>query len=131
MTTHATRTDKPVTLTLPRLLLHLEGLAVFLAAIALYITQIQGAWWLFLLLLFLPDVSMLGYALNPKLGAITYNLVHTYTTPILLGALALVIGWQTGELLAVMLLAHIGMDRTLGYGLKYAEGFKVTHFSRL
>lgn len=60
-----------------------------------------------------------------------YNLVHTYTTPIILGALALVIGWQTGELLAVMLLAHIGMDRTLGYGLKYAEGFKVTHFSRL
>jgi hypothetical protein len=72
MTTHATRTDKFVTRSLPRLLLHLEGLTVFLAAIALYITQIQGAWWLFLLLLFLPDISMLGYALNPKLGAITY-----------------------------------------------------------
>ncbi len=134
MTTPSPGTDtsySATSISLPRLLLHLEGLAVFLAAIALYVIHIQGTWWLFLLLLFVPDISMIGYLLNPKIGAITYNLIHTCTLPIVLGALAVVMGWQTGELIAVMLLAHIGLDRTIGYGLKYADGFKVTHFSRV
>jgi hypothetical protein len=26
---------------------------------------------------------------------------------------------------------HIGIDRMLGYGLKYAEGFRFTHLGRI
>jgi hypothetical protein len=33
--------------------------------------------------------------------------------------------------LALILFAHIGIDRWLGFGLKYPSGFKDTHLQRL
>ncbi len=33
--------------------------------------------------------------------------------------------------LALILFAHIGIDRLLGFGLKYPSGFKDTHLQRL
>ncbi len=115
---------------LPRLLLSLEGLAVLVGAVALY-SQQSGAWVAFLLLLFTPDLGMLGYLANPRTGAAVYNIVHTYALPITLALVALAAGWHTGVSLALVWAAHIGMDRTLGYGLKYASGFKDTHFQRV
>lgn len=115
---------------LPRLLLSLEGLAVLVGAVALY-SQQSGEWGAFLLLLLAPDLGMLGYVANPRVGAAVYNIVHTYALPITLALVALAAGWHTGVSLALIWGAHIGMDRTLGYGLKYASGFKDTHFQRV
>lgn len=107
-------------------LLRLEGLAALAAAVTAF-WFIGGNWWLFALLLLAPDLSMLGYSAGEKTGAKLYNLAHTYTVPAALGA----IGWfgGIGWLVPVALIwvAHIGMDRALGYGLKYPDGFKQTH----
>ncbi|KAB2857191.1 MAG: DUF4260 domain-containing protein, partial [Anaerolineae bacterium] len=82
-------------------------------------------------LLFAPDLSMVGYLKNPQVGATVYNAIHTFVTAgILLG-----MGWSL-EIdlllqLGLILAAHIGIDRTLGYGLKYATAFKETHLQRV
>ncbi|MBZ0319637.1 MAG: DUF4260 domain-containing protein [Anaerolineae bacterium] len=114
----------------PRLLLHLEGLAIFIGAVALYWTE-GFSGWLFALLLFAPDLSMVGYLKNPQIGATAYNAIHTFVTAgILLG-----LGWSLEYdlllQLGLILAAHIGIDRTLGYGLKYATAFKETHLQRV
>ncbi|HSI97880.1 MAG TPA: DUF4260 family protein, partial [Gaiellaceae bacterium] len=76
---------------LPRRLLHLEGLAVLVAALALYFDSGYG--WLLLVVLFLaPDLSMLGYLAGPSVGALTYDVVHTYALPVALGVMGLLGG---------------------------------------
>lgn len=113
-----------------RSVLRVEGAAIFLAASAAFVT-FEGAWWLYLLLLLAPDLGMLGYVAGPSIGSRTYNLVHTYTLPLLLVG----VGWWSGTMLAVLVslvwIAHIGIDRAIGYGLKYPTGFKDTHLDRL
>lgn len=115
---------------LPRHLLHLEGLAVLVASLVLYLDQ--GFGWLLLLVLFLaPDLSMLGYLGGPRLGSLTYDLVHTYVGPLTLGTIGLLGGYETALQVALIWAAHIGLDRLLGYGLKYPTGFKDTHLQRI
>jgi hypothetical protein len=115
---------------LPRRLLHVEGLVVLVAAIALYFDSGYG--WLALVVIFLaPDLSILGYLGGPRLGALTYDVVHTYALPVALGAFGLLAGAETATQLALIWLAHIGADRALGYGLKYPTGFKDTHLQRV
>ena len=82
-------------------------------------------------LLIAPDLSMVGYLAGPRLGALTYNLAHN-----LVVALAvLAIGWFVPvaplALAGAILLAHVGMDRTLGYGLKLPTDFRDTHLGRI
>lgn len=113
-----------------RLWLRLEGLLVFVAAIVVYDRQ-GFSWWLFALLFLAPDLSFLAYLMGPRVGARVYNLLHTYAS-----ALAcLLSGFLLSQplLLAVGLAwcAHIGFDRTLGYGLKFPEGFHSTHLGRI
>jgi hypothetical protein len=115
---------------LPRSLLHLEGLAVLVGSIALYVEGAYG-WLPFVVLILAPDLSILGYVGGARLGALTYDLVHTYAAPIALGV-AGVLG-DSGVAIQVSLIwsAHIGVDRLLGYGLKYPTGFKDTHLQRV
>ena len=110
----------------PTLLLRLEGLVLLCLAVAVYRHQSFG-WGLFWSTLLLPDIALLGYLANARAGAIAYNITHSELLP---GALAL--GSLAGGdalLLALSLtwFAHIGIDRLLGYGLKFPEGFKLTH----
>lgn len=115
---------------LPRRLLHLEGLAVLVGAIALYFDL--GFGWLALVVLFLaPDLSMLGYVAGPRIGALAYDVVHTYALPAVLGVAGVLGGSDTAIQLALVWFAHIGLDRLLGYGLKYPTGFKDTHLQRV
>ena len=113
-----------------RILLQLEGLVVFIGAVALYV-HLRGSGWIFALLLFAPDLSMIGYARGVRIGAMVYNTAHFYGMPAVLMAAALAGGWETGALLALIWFAHIGMDRTLGYGLKYPTEFKDTHLGHV
>ncbi len=112
-------------------ILHLEG-AVFLAAsIWYYFFQVDGGWVLFAVLILAPDLSMIGFVKDTRLGSITYNLMHNYV----LAVAAIVIGVATDTnmvtLLGLILSAHVGMDRSLAYGLKYASDFKDTHMQRV
>jgi hypothetical protein len=111
-------------------LLRLEWLAVFAASLVAY-GLLHFSWLWFVVLILAPDLSMLGYLAGPRVGAFCYNLVHTLLAPAVLA----LIGWWLGPLwltaLALILLAHIAIDRALGYGLKHASGFKDTHLGRI
>ena len=114
----------------PRLLLRLEGAAVFCGAVFFY-WRLDGSWLWFVALVLAPDLAFLAYLISPRLGAIAYNAVHTTLGPLALLALAAWRGWGVGEDIALIWLAHVGIDRALGYGLKYATGFGDTHLGRL
>lgn len=115
---------------LPRRLLHLEGLAVLVAALAFYFDAGYG--WILLLVLFLaPDLSMIGYVAGPAPGALTYDIVHTYVLPVALGTVGVVGDSELAMQIALIWFAHIGMDRMLGYGLKYPSAFKDSHLQRV
>src|SRR5687768_952068 len=99
----------------PRLLLRLEGLVVFVASLAAYVA-IEGSWTLFALLLLVPDLGMIGYLSGPRVGALTYNAVHTYAAPALVGALGYAGLLDGGWPYCLIWIAHIAMDRALGFG---------------
>lgn len=120
----------PMLLLTPVILVRLEGLAVLALAALLY--ALNGASWpLFLLLFLAPDLAMLGYLAGPRVGAGLYNLVHTYTTPAVVAGYGFLTMHTFVLALALILFAHIGIDRLLGFGLKYPSGFKDTHLQRL
>jgi Domain of unknown function (DUF4260) len=115
---------------LPRVLLRLEGLAVLVGALVLYFDADFG--WVLLVVLFLaPDLSFLGYILGPRTGALCYDAVHTEIFPIALGTAGVVGNAEPAIKIALIWLAHIGMDRLLGYGLKYPTEFNDTHLQRV
>lgn len=113
-----------------RIILRLEGLLVFLCCLYLY-GSLDASWTLFILLWLVPDIGMVGFLRDTRLGALTYNLTHTYLAA---GAL-LLIGYLLGNPSAISFgiiwISHIGLDRFLGYGLKYPTHFKDTHIQRL
>ena len=89
------------------------------------------AWWIFALLILAPDLSMIGYLAGPHAGAIAYNVVHTLIAPLALAAMGLWFGLDWALQIAIILMAHIAIDRALGYGLKLSTGFKDTHLGRI
>ncbi len=111
-------------------LLKIEELALFLACIYLF-SCLNFAWWWFPALLLVPDLSMVGYLINPAVGAVTYNLVHHKALGIAIGILGLMLGNQNLMLAGVILVAHSSMDRVAGYGLKYSDSFKHTSLGTL
>ncbi|MDQ3858256.1 MAG: DUF4260 domain-containing protein [Actinomycetota bacterium] len=114
----------------PRLLLHGEGAAVAVAAIMLYF-EAGYPWWLLAALALAPDLSFVGYLAGPRVGAATYDAFHTYVPPALLGAVGVLVGADLAVQIALIWTTHISVDRTLGYGLKYAVSFKDTHLQRV
>jgi|SRR5579863_3813179 len=114
----------------PKLLLRMEGAALFLAA-AFFFRRLGGSWLLFFVLFLTPDLSFLAYLVSARLGAIVYNAVHTTLGPLALFGLGLFLNAPLVEMLAMIWLAHVGLDRALGYGLKYATAFNDTHLGRI
>jgi hypothetical protein len=114
----------------PNLLLRIEG-AVLLAMSVLFYSRHGGGWLIFGLLLLAPDLSMLGYLAGNRVGAVAYNLFHTYAPPAALALYGLLGGQDLALSLALIWLAHIGMDRLVGYGLKYPGNFKDTHLQHV
>jgi len=114
----------------PKIMLHIEGFAIFLGCIALY-AHLGANGWIFLLLLLAPDLGMLGYLANETVGATVYNIVHMLALPLTLGIVALLVDAPTLLQIALIWGAHIGMDRAVGYGFKYNTAFKDTHLGRV
>jgi Domain of unknown function (DUF4260) len=112
------------------LILRAESVAIFLAGIGLWLAMNGHPLWLIPLLL-APDVSMIGYLGGSRLGAVTYNIAHN----LVVALAALGIGWFAAlapiALAGAILVAHIGMDRALGYGLKLPTDFRDTHLGRI
>ena len=124
-------TETPGVSGLPLRILRSEGVVLLAAALAAYFAGLDEPWWLVPLLLFVPDVFMAGYAASNRVGAWTYDFAHAYPAPALLGAVALVADEPLWQGVALVWFAHIGMDRALGYGLKYETDFKDTHLGRI
>lgn len=114
----------------PRAILRVEGGLVLASAVAAYAQQ-GGSWSLFFLLFLIPDLSMLGYLAGARIGAVSYNIAHSTILPLSIGLAG--IGYAQPTLIDVALIwiAHIGLDRMLGYGLKYGSAFGHTHLGLL
>ena len=126
----AAENDAPAVIGLPRLLLRLEGAAMFVLAVVLY-PKVSDSWLLFAVLFLAPDLGMLGYLGGARIGAIAYNAAHVELLPIALAVVGLLYPAVLLIALALIWLAHIGIDRALGYGLKYEAGFRFTHLGRI
>lgn len=113
-------------------ILKLEEVAITCISIyALSFHTLGLSAWIWILLFFAPDISMLGYLINHKIGAFTYNLFHHRGIAVLILAIGL---WANMELLisiGILLFAHASFDRVWGYGLKYSDSFKNTHLGNL
>jgi hypothetical protein len=107
-------------------LLRLEGLAIGAITAVLY-ARSGASWWLFAALWLAPDISILGYFLGPCRGSRIYNAVHTYTLPGTLAVLGLLLRAPALLPFALIWLNHIAVDRMMGYGLKFSNGFDWTH----
>ena len=120
----------PSSLSSIQIFLRLEGLAAAAVTAVLY-AHSGASWWLFAALWLTPDVSMLGYLGGPCRGARVYNAVHSYVTPLALALAALLLHAHGLLPFALIWANHIAVDRALGYGLKYGDGFGWTHLGRL
>src|SRR4051794_40977113 len=114
----------------PAVVLRLEGLAAFVAGAALF-GSLGGEWLWLVPLLLVPDVSIAGYLVGPRIGATVYNVVHNWALALVLIGVGLAVVAPVLQLAGAILVAHVGMDRLVGYGLKYPEQFKITHLQRV
>jgi Domain of unknown function (DUF4260) len=110
--------------------LRLEGVAALVAGTVAYAT-LGGSWIWFLPALLLVDASAVGYLANPRLGAFTYDLAHNWALGLAILGLGLALSLPVVALAGTVVIAHIGLDRSVGYGLKLGSGFKDTHLGRI
>ena len=107
-------------------LLKLEEFALFVLALFLF-SELDYGWGLYALLFLAPDLSMVGYLVNPRLGAWTYNLVHHKGLAVALYILGSLLAVPWLMFAGTLLLGHSSLDRVFGYGLKYSDAFRNTH----
>lgn len=107
-----------------------EELLMFLLSAFLF-SQMDYSWWLYFALILTPDIGMLGYAVNTKVGALTYNIFHHKGIAVVLLAVGMYLQMSWLELTGIILFGHASMDRMFGYGLKFEDSFKNTHLGKL
>jgi hypothetical protein len=110
----------------PPILLRLEGIAATVLGVVLY-RELGSSWWLFAILALAPDLSMLGYLVGNRIGAMAYNAAHALVLPMALAVAGVLTDSTTTVAIALIWLIHIAVDRALGYGLKLPTGFQDTH----
>jgi hypothetical protein len=113
-----------------RTLLRIEGLTLFIGMTMLYGVW-GGSWWIYAVLFLVPDLSFIAYLAGPRTGATIYNAMHTYMLPLILSFAGFGLAMPLTLSIAMIWLAHIGIDRALGFGLKYDAGFGYTHLRRI
>lgn len=110
--------------------LKLEELLMFI--LGAYLFNLLGmSWWWFFGLLLLPDIGALGYLINTKIGAITYNLFHHKGIAIVFYFIGIYFENDMVKLVGIILFSHASIDRVFGYGLKYFDSFKNTHLGEI
>lgn len=111
-------------------MLRLEGLFFLLTSLSFY-HQYRGNWIIFVVLILVPDLSMVGYLKNKKVGAIVYNLGHNYVLSLLTVFAGVYFSFESLIYFGLILTAHVAMDRFFGFGLKYPTDFKDTHIQKV
>ena len=114
----------------PKFLLRVESFVITAVLLVLY-GRVGGSWVLFFAAILVPDLSILGYAAGPRVGAATYNLAHTYSLPMILMGFGVLGAHAPTVYIAVIWFTHISVDRMLGLGLKYPTAFQDTHLNRV
>ena len=114
----------------PRAWLRIEGVAGLAAGAAIYLGAGGQLLWLVPLLLAV-DVSMAGYLVGPRQGAFGYNLAHNWAVGLVVVGAGVALAATPLLLAGGIVVAHTGMDRFAGYGLKYPTAFADTHLGRL
>ena len=117
-------------LTRPSTLLRAEQATLLLATLFAF-QHLHYGWLLFAILFLTPDLFMLGYLVNVRIGAAIYNLAHTLILPLALLFISYIRHWHPAPAVALIWTAHIAFDRLLGYGLKYPTFFKDTHLQHI
>lgn len=107
-------------------IISIEELAKLIMAYCLSIYLGYG-WWVFLVWIISPDISMIAYLINSKIGAWVYNLFHHQAIAVIIGILGIYLMSPQLQFIGLILFGHSAMDRALGYGLKYEDDFKHTH----
>ncbi len=110
--------------------LRYEELGLFCLSILLF-NMLGYSWWLFLLLIITPDISMLGYLISPRAGAAAYNIFHHKGIAVLLYLIGTLTFNYYLILAGIIIFGHSSIDRFLGLGLKYADNFKHTHLGMI
>lgn len=110
------------------ILIQIEEFTMFLGCIYLF-SRLNLKWWWFPALILVPDLGMAGYLFNNEVGAVLYNIIHFKGTAVAIGLYGLAKGNKNLMLIGIMLLAHSTMDRAIGTGLKYFDGFWHTSLS--
>lgn len=101
---------------------------VFMLGLAIYLNSfLPFAGWVFWALFLLPDIGMLGYLINTRVGAVTYNLFHHKGIAIAFYLVGVYLSIPVLTLIGVVLFGHASFDRIFGYGLKHSDNFKNTH----
>jgi len=113
-----------------KLTLKLEALAMFGLGVFAF-NQLDFAWWWFLVLILTPDIGMLGYLINSKIGALIYNIFHHKGLAILMYFVGVYLNNEIVQLVGIILFSHAALDRFFGYGLKYTSSFNDTHLGPL
>ncbi|MFT3886498.1 MAG: DUF4260 domain-containing protein [Flavobacteriales bacterium] len=117
-------------------LIKLEEAAQFMLCLSVLILS-DAQWWVYLLLAVGPDIGMLGYLIGPRIGALTYNVLHHKAVALIILVMSFEFG-HIGEdgdpkahwplfITGLILYGHASMDRILGYGLKFGDSFQHTH----
>lgn len=109
-----------------KLLISLEEVAKLILSYLLSL-YLGYSWWVYLAWLLAPDLSMVGYAINTRIGAWLYNLVHHQALAVAVGVTGYFMNSSELMLAGAVLFGHSAMDRALGYGLKHEDDFKHTH----
>ena len=105
---------------------------LFMFGLSIYVfSTLNFAWWWYPVLLFTPDLSMLGYVINPRVGALTYNFVHLKALGITVYMAGAIVANPLLQLAGLILFGHSSLDRVMGYGLKYPDSFQHTHLGMI
>lgn len=96
--------------------------------LSFYLSILLGFdWWLFILFLFAPDLSMLGYVFGNRIGSVMYNIIHFRLFAVLIGIAGYYFSIPVLTLIGLILFGHSSLDRIFGFGLRYPENFRSTH----
>jgi len=103
-----------------------------LLVLAVYLNNLLPyAWWVYWAWFLAPDLSMIGYTINPRVGAVLYNLAHHKGVAILICLAGLQFEIFSLMFAGLVMLGHSAFDRILGYGLKYNDSFNHTHLGMI
>ena len=104
---------------------------LIIGLVGLSIQPLQFRWWIWPLLFLSPDISMLGYLMNTKIGAFCYNLFHHKLISVIVLLVGYFIHYEIATLIGILLFTHSSFDRVMGYGLMYSDSFNYTHLGMI